>query len=127
MTIPGGDAIGGGIAFAGVLLSAVFGKPAWRLAQMQLATAEATEAAENTRKMAEAVSKILGGHIDPDDIEVGPDHPSIRDLLMEINAATTESSVLAAAFAHHVADGHGGRIPIDVVGRMRPFRERRPG
>lgn len=123
MAIPSGEWLGGGVAFAGVLVSAVFGKPAWKLARMQVATAEATEAAEATRKMAADVAKLLGGNMDPGDIGVGDDNPSIRDLLVTISEQNRETSALAAAFAHHVRDGHGGTIPVDVIGRMRPFRQ----
>lgn len=40
---------------------------------------------------------------------------SMRDMLTEIRDNTAEQSALALIVAHHMSDGHGGRVPFEFT------------
>ena len=103
-----------------MIVSAVFGKPAWQLARSKVkAQHEAEQAAEERqelREIAGAVARILAGTDDPKKMpEVSSSNPSIRDLLhdvLEETAANTSAvAILRAIMEHHLAEPHGGPIP----------------
>lgn len=105
---------------AAVVVSLVFGRPAWLLARSQLRRQkESTEAAEEraeVRKLAAAVARVLAGSDNPDEIPYPTkENPSIKDLLhdltAELSATQSEVAIVRHMFEEHIRDGHGGRVP----------------
>ncbi|HVH77989.1 MAG TPA: hypothetical protein VM782_01245 [Stellaceae bacterium] len=120
---------------AAVLLTAVFGKPAWQLARHRLKAQRAAEKAEEDRQelrlLAGAVAKVLTGTDNPDLIpDPSPENPSLQDLLhdaLEETAALTSAvALLQHAVELHLAVPHGGEIP-DWVTRAVAMQQKNVG
>lgn len=79
-----------------------FGIPAWRMARSQ----------ERQSEFNSRLLQAIAGR-NPQ-AGMSEEHPSMIDLLKETRDNTRDLSQVQAIMAHHIADGHGGRIPRDL-------------
>lgn len=125
----------GELIFAGaaVLVTAVFGWPAWKLSRRAEHQAAKDDAQARTEALAVAVAGYLGVPLDktagsPGRIVFGreqpsKENPSVLDLLTEIRDYQQEQAILSLIIAHHLGDNHGPAVPEWVFEKANQRRE----
>lgn len=90
------------VAVAAVFVAVYLGNPARRMARAQ----------EQQNDFNGRLLRAVAGQ-NPQ-AGMSDEHPSMIDLLKETRDNTSDLSQVQAVMAHHIADGHGGRIPREL-------------